>query len=451
SWWHNRELRVGDVGYTDDFICDRAIEFIDANKERPFFCYIPFHLVHAPLQAKDDELARVPTSIEEGDKQTYFAMTLGLDDRIKRILDKLDELKLADNTIVVFFSDNGATPTGSNLPLRGGKHSLYEGGVHSPAVIRWPKGGLSGGEYDGMWGCVDLFPTLVAMTGHTMPQTKPLDGKNVWTAIQNNKPSPVDNWYWAWRQHDVVRTPEWKMYRYFDRVELYDIKNDLSETTDVAAAHPDIVKKLTEEAKRWSKSTGFAPSSQVPELDNLEAKPAGDVIEVIATQTADRVNQKDWLMIPLGIGGLNIKPGDYFEYDVCVLDDSDHNGGFGCFSIKKDRPICMGRGDGIDQFGRELLKMPGVQAGKGKWEHRVHGIGPEAPTALGNIAIALGAPKAGKYHLLFDNIRVRNSDGSVQELWVDGSSSGARIRKTVSSPNFENIEIQVKKLDSFKP
>ncbi|MBY0457951.1 MAG: sulfatase-like hydrolase/transferase, partial [Gemmataceae bacterium] len=128
SWWHNREHRPQDEGYTDDLVTKHAVEFIRDNKDRPFFCYVPFNNVHAPMQAKESHLEAVDPKVTDKDKRVYAAMTQALDKYVADILAELDKHGLRENTIVVFTSDNGATKGGSNLPFRGGKHSLFEGG-----------------------------------------------------------------------------------------------------------------------------------------------------------------------------------------------------------------------------------------------------------------------------------------------------------------------------------
>lgn len=189
SWWHNLEFRPQDEGYTDDLVTRHAIEFINENRDRPFFCYVPFHIAHAPLQAKAEDLAwtdlQIAASLPSAsprataeEKRHHAAMLHALDDNVSAILSELDRHGLRDNTIVVLTSDNGAMEAGSSLPLRGAKHSIYEGGVRLPTVIHWPKGGLAGGtSWPGLCGALDMFPTLMAMTGSAMPETRPLDGK----------------------------------------------------------------------------------------------------------------------------------------------------------------------------------------------------------------------------------------------------------------------------------
>ena len=154
-------------------------------------------------------------------------------------------LGLSEDTILVFTSDNGAMEAGSSLPLRGHKHTIYDGGVRLPTVIHWPRGGLVGGrKWGGLCGALDMFPTLMAMTGSAMPQTRPLDGKDIWPALRDDRPSPVESYYWVWRDEDAIRTQRWKLHRFFDRYELYDINMDETESINVAEAHPDVVGSL---------------------------------------------------------------------------------------------------------------------------------------------------------------------------------------------------------------
>ena len=297
--WHNREYRPQDAGYTDDFITQHAIEFIRENKDRAFFCYVPFHIVHAPLQAKDTDLQGVDAKVTDATKRTYAAMVMAMDKNVAALLAELDKLGLRDNTIVIFTSENGATKDGSNLPFRGGKHTVFEGGTRLPSVIYWPKGNMIGGRtWDGLCGALDMFPTLMAMAALKMPETRPLDGKNIWPALRDNTASPVESYYWAWHNEDAIRTADWRLHRFFDHNELYNIRTDIAEATNVAGANPEVVKSLTAKMNTWAESLGAALTHQaVPEKLNAPAAPESEVLEVSVTVTA-AAKPKDQLVLP---------------------------------------------------------------------------------------------------------------------------------------------------------
>jgi arylsulfatase A-like enzyme len=299
-WWHNREHRPQDTGYTQDLITQHATEFIREHRSEPFFCYVPFQIVHEPYQAKESDLAKVDVSITDPTARSYAAMVQVLDQSVADILAELDKNGLRENTIVVFSSDNGATKAGCNLPLRGGKHSLFEGGIRLPTAIHWPNGGLTGGTpWDGFCGALDLFPTLISMIDGEMPKTRPLDGKDLWPALKTRGQSPVESYYFVWHGQDVLRTPQWKLHRGMERFELYDVQSDESETTNVAATHPDVVKVLTAKMDAWVDSLGAALSHRPAPL-KYHAVPAaeGDVLEVTVIVTP-KATAQDQLVIPI--------------------------------------------------------------------------------------------------------------------------------------------------------
>jgi len=445
SWWHNREFRPDDKGYTDDFIRDRAVAFLRAHKDRPFFCYVPFHLVHTPLQAKPEELARVRANAGDADHRTYSAMLMGTDHRVGAILREIDALGLRDNTVVLFFSDNGATKVGSNLPLRLGKHSAYEGGVHSPAAIRWPKGRLAGGRTcEKLMGHLDVMPTFLAMAGLPAPTGRALDGKNVWPTLRDGRPSPVKSYYWLWDSYDVVRTAEWKLFRYFDHVELYDLRRDLAETTNVAGKHPDVVREMTSKLEAWRASTGVAPMHQAPKLRApARAAPAGEVLEVRATVRPGG-KPRDSVLLPIAARALSIRPGDYLEFDVRLAGDS-LPGGFYVTPFRTGRPRVFNARKGVDQFGRLQVAAPPPKAGPGTWERRVIGLGSEAPNALNRYGVVLTGRKAGTLHFYLDNLQVRRADGTVVPIWTGARDT--RYQKPPAGRRFTEISVRAVPLD----
>ena len=448
SWWHNLEYRPNDQGYTEDFIVQHAMEFIRENKDRPFFCYVPFHIVHTPLGAKESDLALADKDLDtnvkplDKTKRTYRAMVEAMDRNVAGILTELDQLGLSSNTIVVFTSDNGATVNGSNLPFRGGKHTLYEGGTHLPTVIYWPKGGVVSGHWDGLCGALDMFPTLVSMAGLEMPKTRPLDGKNIWPALRDRTASPVESYYWSWHKEDAIRTTVWRMHRYFDHNELYDIQKDIGEAKDVAAAHPDVVKSLTAQMNAWAGSLDAALSHEPPPAKlNLPPAPEGDVLKVLVTVT-EKAKPKDRLFVQVATFEHHLEATDYLEYDLAVGADSLQEG-FYVTPYKgnnsKEYSATFNRGEGIDQFGREQALGPAVKGGPGGWEHRVIGLCTAAPGTEPRYGLVFHGGKPGTYTVYLDNLRIRHADGSTTPIWYNGDDT--KHSKLADSDLFKHVEV----------
>jgi arylsulfatase A-like enzyme len=455
SWWHNTEFRPQDEGYTDDLVTQHALEFIRENEARPFFCYVPFHIAHAPLQAKDVDLAAIdpkkaaelPTASGKTtaeNKRIHAAMLHALDKNVAAIRAELDRLGLSENTILVFTSDNGAMEAGSSLPLRGAKHSIYEGGVRLPTAVYWPKGGLVGGrKWDGLCGALDMFPTLMAMTDSKMPETRPLDGRNIWPALRDNTASPVESYYWAWRGQDAIRTDNWKLHRFFDHFELYDIKKDEAEANNVAEAHPDVVKSLTARMNAWTESLGAALTHQ-PAPMKLNARPApeGEVLEVTVTVTAQS-KPKDRLVVPMANPDVEQFATDFIEYDIASAPNSLRRGFYySPFKGNESKAITLDfkRGEGIDQFGRDQSTGPEIQGGPGVWEHRVIGLCGSAPGKLPRQGLVFNGGKPGTYKVYLDNLRVRHADGSTTPIWTNGKDT--RFRKIEDSEAFTHVRVR---------
>jgi len=443
SWWHNREYRPQDEGYTEDFIVQHAMEFIRDNKEKPFFCYVPFHIVHAPLQAKDADLKGVDPKVTNKTKRTYAAMVQALDKNVGAILNELDRLGLRDNTIVVFTSDNGATQDGSNLPFRGGKHSVFEGGTHLPTVIHWPNGKATSRTWDGLCGALDMFPTLMSMADLKMPETRPLDGKNIWPSLRANTASPVESYYWAWRNEDAIRTADWRMHRFFDHNELYDISADISETKNVADEHPDVVKSLTAKLTTWADSIGAALTHQTPPAKfNAQPAPEGEVLAVTVTITA-AAKPKDKLIVPIASWGGSQFATDWVEFDIAFAPGHPKRQPFySPFSgnEKKAEQLTFKRGEGIDQFGREQINGPGMQDSAATWEHRIVGLCSSAPGPLGRHGIVFTGGQPGTYTVYLDNLRLRHADGSTEPIWTN--SKDTRAKKVADNELFKDVQVR---------
>ncbi|MCE9632294.1 MAG: sulfatase-like hydrolase/transferase [Planctomycetia bacterium] len=440
TWWHNRELRPDDTGYTEDLIVDRACEFIRASDGKPFFCYVPFHLVHEPLQAKEEDMAAVDPAITDPTKRAYAAMLHAMDKNVARLLATLNETGLRDDTIVVFTSDNGATPRGNNHPLRGGKHSLYDGGVRAATVIHWPAGGLQGPEWNGLCSSLDMLPTLASLAGVPVPGDLKLDGKDVSTSLRSGGATPVESMYWVWHGTDAIRTQRWKLHRTATRVDLYDMDTDPAESTNVAAAHTDVVADLTARMDAWATSLAVALTHKPPRLDG-EAAPAGDVLEITVTVTPES-KPGDLLVVPFATF-----EGDIFATDLLAVDVTTMPGslvsGFFISPLEYVRDTvhpAFRKGDGIDQFGREQAAGPAIRGGPGTWEHRIAGLSSLAPNIQLGLAAAFRGGKPGTFTIRIDNVSIRHLDGSTSPIWTDASHTQARpIRDTAA---FTDVKVR---------
>ena len=455
SWWHNLEFRPQDEGYTDDLVTRHAIEFINENRDRPFFCYVPFHIAHAPLQAKAEDLAQTDLQIAASlpsaspgataeEKHHHAAMLHALDNNVSAILSELDRHGLRDNTIVVFTSDNGAMEAGSSLPLRGAKHSIYEGGVRLPTVIHWPEGGLVGGtSWSGLCGALDMFPTLMAMTGSAMPETRPLDGKNIWPALRDRQPSPVESYYWVWRDEDAIRTADWKLHRFFDRYELYDMKTDEREATNVAESRPEIVKTLAAKMDVWADSLGAALSHQpAPAKMSAEPAPEGEVLEITVVVT-EKAKPSDRLIIPFANWGGRQEATDWIEFDIAFSHNTPKRHPYYSpmrGNDNKPASLLFKKGLGIDQHGREQATGPGFEDSESPWERRIIGLCANAPGPLGKHAIVFSGGKPGTYTVYLDNLRLRHADGSSSAIWTNGKD--IRKGKFEDSELFTNVRVR---------
>ena len=455
SWWHNLEFRPQDEGYTDDLVTRHAIEFINENKDRPFFCYVPFHIAHAPLQAKAEDLTRtnlqvaasLPSANPEAtaeEKHHHAAMLHALDNNVSAILSELDRHGLRDNTIVVFTSDNGAMEAGSSLPLRGAKHSIYEGGVRLPTVIHWPEGGLAGGtSWSGLCGALDMFPTLMAITGSAMPETRPLDGKNIWPALRDRQPSPVESYYWVWRDEDAIRTADWKLHRFFDRYELYDMKTDEREATNVAESRPEIVKTLAAKMDIWADSLNAALSHQpAPAKMSAEPAPEGEVLEITVVVT-EKAKPSDRLIVPFSNWGGRQEAIDWIEFDIAVSHNTPKRHPYYSpmrGNDNKPASLLFKKGLGIDQHGREQATGPGFEDSESPWERRIIGLCAHAPGPLGKHAIVFSGGKPGTYTVYLDNLRLRHADGSSSAIWTNGKD--IRKGKFEETELFTNVRVR---------
>ncbi len=249
-------------GYLTNDLTDHAMQFIEANKDRPFFCYVPYNVPHSPMQVPerfyrkfaDADLKMRAENREDEDiahTRAALAMCECIDWNVGRILDRLDSLKLADNTIVIYFSDNGPNGWRWNGGMKGRKAWTDEGGVRSPFFIRWPGHIPAGKHVPQIAGAIDLLPTLADLAGIQIVSTKPLDGISLKPLLADNS-RQID---WPDRMifsHCVNRTSvRTQQYRLDNNGKLFDMEADPGQHHDISADKPALTKRLSKAVKEW--------------------------------------------------------------------------------------------------------------------------------------------------------------------------------------------------------
>jgi len=280
--WAFWPARGGEGEHIEERMAEEAKQFMRENRDRPFFVNYWAFSVHAPVGGRASLIAKYRAKADPESPQrnpVMGAMVESLDDAVGTLTRALDELGIADETIVVFFSDNGGmvhlesegSPVTSNLPLRSGKSSIYEGGVKVPLIVVWPgviRPGSTSGE---LVQSIDLVPTLLAMTGVEAPAEQRFDGVSIVPALEGGRLDreaifvhhPHYGAPAAHKPSTSVRKGDWKLIRFYadgpgqaDRFELYDLRADSGERNDLAAARPDQVAALAPLIDRFLEQTG---------------------------------------------------------------------------------------------------------------------------------------------------------------------------------------------------
>ncbi len=242
--------------YLTDAFAREAVGFIDRSKDKPFFLYLAFNAVHSPLQATNEYERRFP-EIKDAKRKTYAGMLSAMDDAVGKVLGKLRDLKLEANTLVVFYSDNGgptAETSSRNDPLRGFKGQMYEGGVRVPFLWQW-KGTLPAGKvYDPAVMGLDVHGTALAAAGVETPKDKPLDGVNLLPFFTGKQTGdPHDKVFWRAGPQHAARVGDWKLVSFRGTSQLFNLKDDLGEKTDLATKQPAKFKELEGIYAAWDK------------------------------------------------------------------------------------------------------------------------------------------------------------------------------------------------------
>jgi arylsulfatase A-like enzyme len=287
-------LNIKEKGvYLTDAITDRAVQFIESNQKNPFFLYLTHYAVHTPIQGKESltkHFKNKPTTQHQKNAQ-YAAMLKSVDESVDSVLQTLTRLNLDEDTIIIFFSDNGGHEGAtSNYPLRGAKGMLYEGGIREPLLIKWPGVTKAGHLCDEPVIGIDLYPTFLELTGSSQPAGYKLDGLSLVSLLRNaNSTLNRDAIFWHFPAYlqgkgdphggpfrttpaGAVRMGDWKLIEWFEtgRLELYNLKEDLGETNNLAQSHPEELQRLHTRMKRWRTEV----NAPIPTTPNPLYKPA---------------------------------------------------------------------------------------------------------------------------------------------------------------------------------
>lgn len=311
SPYGNPRLEDGPKGeHLPDRLASETVKFIESSKDRPFFAFVAFYSVHTPLMARPDLKAKYeekakalkadgPAWLPEGsrmarqiqDHAVYAGMVEAMDQAIGKVLGALDRLGLAEKTVVCFMSDNGGLSTSegsptSNLPLRGGKGWLYEGGIREPFMIKWPGVVRPGGICEVPVVSTDFYPTLLEIAGLPARPQQHLDGMSLVPLLRGSGVPARDAIFWHYPHYGnqggapggAIRAGDWKLIEWYEdgKHELFNVRDDIGEKRDLAAEHPDRVKDLAARLKAWREATGARMPSSNPTYDPSGPDGRGD-------------------------------------------------------------------------------------------------------------------------------------------------------------------------------
>jgi arylsulfatase A-like enzyme len=265
--WHRNEKLIEESGHVTDLLTNEAVRWIESRGSTPFFLYVPYTAVHLPIKEPDEWLERVPNSITGDVPRHYAACVMHLDDAVGRVVAALEKAGVRDNTLLVFTSDNGGSTvenndlkypddncpngklTGNNHPLRGRKGDVYEGGTRVPTIVSWPAC-VKPGRVDSPVQITDWLPTFCSLAGYDSKRDLKWDGADITQLLIKKSPLPDRALYTAgprWRATSL-RHGDWKLIVHGEgenwRLELFNISDDPSESTNRAEAEPKRVEEM---------------------------------------------------------------------------------------------------------------------------------------------------------------------------------------------------------------
>ena len=370
---HNNEPEQR-AGYCTDVFFDAALDFIEANRDRPFFAYIATNAPHVPLQV--DESFVKPfrqAGLDETTARTY-GMVANLDENAGRLLKHLSKLDLEQNTIFIYMSDNGPTPARFNAGMRGIKGTVYEGGIRVPFFLRWPGTVQPGVKSDRIAAHIDLFPTLIEACGVKLPTDRKIDGTSLLSLLRS--PAGQATWsertvFFQWHRGDrpIPYTNCAALsgrYKLVNGKELYDLRADPSESRDIAHSNPEEVAHLRTQYDKWFEDVTSSRRFEMPRIF------VGTPFEnpVLLTRQDWRGPQATWDAQGLGFWDVDVRSRGVYEFTLLFPEASiagEVRASLG--GIKMTAPIKAGASSA-------RLTLPNVPGGHGRVESALITSGP---------------------------------------------------------------------------
>lgn len=310
DWWGNdyfddtyrteEDVREFD-GYCTDVWFDEALKFIEENRDEPFFCYISTNAPHGPFNVEPDYRDLYSEETESEKYARFLGMITNIDENFARLRERLAELELEEDTILVFMSDNGQTGVGDpaaemyNAGMRGMKGSPYEGGHRVPLMIRWPGGGIDGErEISHLTSYVDFMPTILDLCGMEVPEERSFHGESLQPLLRGESGGRWTERIMCTDTQRLAHPIKWRLscvmkncWRLVNGKELYDIETDPAQKNDVADAHPDLVEELREAYEEWWEICAEQMEEEIPISIGAEEQ------EVAVLRTHDMRNETD--------------------------------------------------------------------------------------------------------------------------------------------------------------
>lgn len=285
------DIRIPEDRHLTEVLADKGIEFMRTHRDRPFCLYVSHFAVHIPLEARQETILKYANKREQNEdvcNPVYAAMLEHLDTSVGRLLDALDALGLSEDTIVFFYSDNGGlrrmyTGQGplvtSNVPLRGEKGTLYEGGIREPLIVRWPGRITPGSECHEIVSTPDFYPTFLELAGVETPSGIVLDGESIAPLLFQIGTVKRDAVFWHYPHYHhstpagAIRDGDWKLIEFYEdgRLELYNLRNDIGEQRNVASYFQERAEALRARLAAWRASVGAEMPVPNPDYDPARA------------------------------------------------------------------------------------------------------------------------------------------------------------------------------------